>query len=476
MERKTRARAESAAFIAVVAVALVLVNILAIRYFSRWDLTRRQLFTLSEGTRRIVSGLRDELTITVYWTPGQPPPAQEDERFVRDQLDEYRALARGRIRVRWVNTDNDARRGEADRAGCDKRALQAVNAREAQATIVEAYRCITFEYLGNREKIDFLPPGVTGLEYEVSSIIKNIMTPADRRERVIGFLGGHGELTPDQGLNYLTQLLEQQHSNYRVRTINLNGGENPVPSDIKGLVIANPTQRIEERELRQLDAYLMRGGSIAVFASGVNMSSVDPISASGTPAEHHLNDWLSHYGFNIETNVVLDERSTDVVVPMGRSAARLRLVTWPAIIAMRGRPTQDDLREQGGLDPDFPVVFRLPEIIATYPSSIRIDQGAVRRTGGTLRIFGRTSPRSVLRTSDFDLSLDDIRRDGVRIFSRSNGPHIVAAALEGRFRRAFDPPAPGTQNAGPADVPERATQNARIMVVSSGSTPPLGEG
>ena len=96
----------------------------------------------------------------------------------------------------------------------------------------------------------------------------------------------------------MPQLIEQMRLTYRTRTVNLNGGESDVPSDIKGLIIMNPNQRISERELRKIDAYLMRGGSVAVFAGGVNFPATDPANATGTEADHHLNDWLDGDGIN----------------------------------------------------------------------------------------------------------------------------------------------------------------------------------
>jgi ABC-type uncharacterized transport system involved in gliding motility auxiliary subunit len=478
MERKTRARTESAAFIAIVAVALVLVNILAIKVFARIDMTKRKLFTLSEGTQRIVRHLNDQMTITVYFTPNQPPPANDDERFLRDQLDEYRSLARGHITVRYVTPDNDSRKHDAEAAGCVKAPLQAVNAREQQATIQEVYRCVTFEYLGRRDKIEFLPPDTTGLEYEISSIIKNLTASDHDRERTIGFLTGHGELTPDEGMQYLSQLMEQERVNYHTRTVNLSSGD--VPNDIKGLIIANPTQQIPDAELRKLDAYLMHGGAIAVFASGVNMTSTDPTNASGGAADHHLNDWLNGYGFRLDTNVILDPRSTDAPVRVGRQMGRVRLVTWPLIAAIRPEPTESDLRSEGGLDPSFPAVFRLPEFTTIYPSTLSINREVVRRGGGTLRMFAFTGPRSIQRTSDFDLNIIEILQQGRQLFDGpgQHGPFVVGAALTGPIRSAYAT-ADLHENANNADAgaalptntnaPQHAPSTARIMVISSGN-------
>lgn len=480
MERKVRARSESAAFVLIVIASLVLANLMSLKVFGRVDLTKRQLFTLSDGTKRIVRGLQDQLTITVYFTANQPPPANDDERSLRDQLDEYRTVSGGRIKLVYVTPDNDERRRQADSAGCEKAPLQAVDQRQEQATIQEVYRCVTFEYRGSREKIAFLPPGVQGLEYELSSIIKNLSLPQADRERTIGFLGGHGELTPEEGMQYLPQLLEQARLSYRTRTVNLNSGENDVPSDIKGLIIMNPNQRITERELRKLDAYLMRGGAIAVFAGGVNFPATDPANATGTAAEHHLNDWLSGYGINIQNNVILDLRSTDAVVQFGRYRGRVRLVTWPEIASFTGgSPTAEDLRQQGGVDPSFPVTFRLPGFISTYPSEIRIDNARRATAGGTLKIFAQTGPRSILRTDNFSIDIREILQQGPGQFTNAtqHGPYPVGVALEGEFRSAFagraeTPSGDGGAPAAPVpagNVPERANSRARIMVISSGN-------
>jgi len=483
MERKTSAIAESWAFIIVVAAALVLVNIVSVFTFGRWDLTKRQLFTLSDGTKHIVSDLKADLLITVYFTPGQSPPANADERFIRDQLEEYRQLKADRVRVRFVVPDNDTRRKAAEDAGCVKAPLQAVNASEQQATIQEVYRCITFEYLNQRDKIEFLPPGVTGLEYEISSVIKRMELNSDRnaserdRNPTIGFLGGHGEQTPEEGLQFLSQLLEQERVNYRTRTVNLSSGEQDVPDDIKGLIIINPTQQISERELRKIDAYLMRGGSVAVFAGGLQFASTDPTSASGSNADHHLNDWLSGYGLTLRQDVVLDPRSTDGVIRVGRQAGRVRLVTWPVVAAVSSTPSAQDLEQYGGLDPAFPAVFRMPEFIAPYPSTIGLDRTKLGRSGQTFAVFARSGPRSLRKTSEFDLNIVEILQQGETLFNGTgadHGPQVLGVALQGRIHSAFAPEA-NTEASGDAGVsgntavPRQSTRDARLMVVSSGS-------
>jgi ABC-type uncharacterized transport system involved in gliding motility auxiliary subunit len=487
MERKSRAQFESATFIVIVVVALVLVNLLSVRFFVRKDLTNRHLFTLSDGTARIVRGLHDQLTVRVYWSNNQPATHASDERTVRDQLEEYRTLNRDRVRVQWISpgtADNDTDRRRAEDDGCHRHVMQ--DAREDQATAARGYRCIAFEYLGRKDRIDNLPRGVQGLEFDVSSIIRQLTLPQAQRQRTIGFLTGHGEMTPDQELQYLTQpqLRQIVHISYEMRTVNLNSGENEVPRDIAGLVIVNPTQQISEREQRQLDAYLMRGGAVAIFAGGLNMATTNPMNATGTASEHHLNEWLDGYGLHINTDAVLDLRSDDAVIPWENEQVQLRLMTWPVIQAYEdGAPSASEMNRLGGLDPSFAVVFRLPHFVATYPSSIRVDERRVRAGGGTLHVFARTSENSIARTSNYEFDLQELlfTPEGRRVFqdptyraahsyARNGGPFTVGVAVEGRLRSAFhDRPHQPASGQVAVSPPSAAEHPARVMVVSSGS-------
>ena len=178
MERRSQARAETGAFVAIALVAVVLLNVLAVKVLhARLDLTKRGLYSLSQGTRRTLGRLTDNLTITIYWTPDQPAPANDDERLLREQLDEYVAASRGRLEVRWVRTDNDERKHQAEGASCTKRVLQTVNTASDQANLAEVFRCITFSYLRSTEQIAFVNPGVEGMEYQITSIVKKMIDP-----------------------------------------------------------------------------------------------------------------------------------------------------------------------------------------------------------------------------------------------------------------------------------------------------------
>jgi len=468
MERRTQARFQSGAFVAIVAAALVLVNLLAIKVVTRlrFDLTKRELYTLSQGTRRTLARLADTVTITVYWSPDQPAPANDDERLLREQLQEYTAAGNDRVVVRWVRTDNDERRRQADSASCPKRPLQAVNVRERQATFQEVYRCMTFQYLRNSERIEFVPPSVEGLEYQVTSIIKKMIDP----ERRIGFLTGHDESSPEQALPYLSRILQEAHLGYTTTTVNLNGGNDDIPADIKGLVILNPSRRMEERELRRINGYLMRGGSVAVFASGVNTTGSDT-RPSATRNEHNLNALLEGYGVTLNSDVVLDYQGMDAIQEIEMGRVRIPMFAYPALLAQRepGGP---------GINVAHTSVFRLPLVVTPFVSSLTLNETRAQEHGTQLTVVGRTTVRSVTQRENFELNAVELIERRGSVFARANGPHTVAVALEGQIRSAFAadaaeaPAAAGDAGvtAAPVQTPAHASASnpARLLVVGSG--------
>jgi ABC-type uncharacterized transport system involved in gliding motility auxiliary subunit len=467
MERRQQARVQSGAFVAIVIASMVLVNLLAVKvlgkHYFRKDLTARQLFTLSQGTSRVLGSLTDNLSITVYWTPDQPAPANDDERMVREQLDQYVSLGNGRVEVRYVRTDNDDRNREAGTAQCTKRALQVVDSRAGDARMQEVYRCITFSYGTKSERMDFVPPGIEGLEYSITSIVKKMRDP----ERVVGFLTGHDEITPENGMPYLSRFLTEEHLGYTTRTVDLRAGAEDVPADIKGLIIMQPTRQITEPELRRINAYLMRGGAVAIFAAGVTNTGQD-INPTVARADHHLNELLEGYGATLNADIVLDAQASASLQEVEGQRLQLPMPIYPMIGARRDA-------DGPGIDASHPAFFRLPFVNVPFVSTLTLNTTRARENGARFSVLARTSPRSLVQSGTFELNLEEIIPRARTMFATERTPSVVAVAWEGALRSAFSGDAPaGDGGVAPGatnpPVPSHASTDrpARLLLVSSG--------
>ncbi|MFZ5565357.1 MAG: Gldg family protein, partial [Thermodesulfobacteriota bacterium] len=136
----------------------------------------------------------------------------------------------------------------------------------------------------------------------------------------IGFLAGHGTvegMSPDMA-NPFQQNGEASAANFRmlvsenysIRNVDL---EKEDLGDAFGcLVIAGPTRPFSDYELFQIDQYLMRGHSLAIFLDPFTEvypgGSPSPYAQpASVPVETGLEKLLAHYGVELGQSVVMDE-------------------------------------------------------------------------------------------------------------------------------------------------------------------------
>ncbi|MBI4872569.1 MAG: GldG family protein [Candidatus Riflebacteria bacterium] len=163
-------------------------DILLERHRVRFDLTAREVFTLSDQTRKVLSGLGEELRITVIFRANSP-----GRHLARDLLGQYRQ-ASGHIRVDFLDPD-----------------LKPSLARNFPGTA----RGAIVVRLAGRERIVRWPS-----EREVTLAIASLLKT---RQPLVAFATGSGEPEVDDkgplGCTMARAVLE--HENYRVGSIDL---------------------------------------------------------------------------------------------------------------------------------------------------------------------------------------------------------------------------------------------------------------
>ena len=85
------------------ALVIVLANIAGITLFKRFDLTANKVYSLSEASKRVVSGLSEPLTINVFFTEDLPAPHNNTARYLKDLLEEYAAFSNTYFNFRFFD-------------------------------------------------------------------------------------------------------------------------------------------------------------------------------------------------------------------------------------------------------------------------------------------------------------------------------------------------------------------------------------
>ena len=253
-------------------VLFVLVNVLGARYYQRLDLTSTRMYTLSEKSIAILTGLSDPLTITLFY---QPDNALYDP--VSTLLKEY-AGSSPQIRVEKVDPHRDIAQAQ----------------RLAQRYKVDALNVVVFEsggkskYVTDEEIAEFefagyltgIPPRMIAFKGE-EAFTSAILSVTQARLPAVRFATGHAERPLGDagvaGISQAVKLLRQD--NMDVGSVTLLGEEKLDPAEVDCLIIAGPKLRFSESELELVRSYLEAGGAVLALLDPLMDSGVERVAA-----------------------------------------------------------------------------------------------------------------------------------------------------------------------------------------------------
>src|SRR5690349_6482766 len=110
MDRKTENFLYSGGGLIAAFAILVLLNLVLGAPRARLDLTQGRLYTLSDGTRSVLSKLEGPVKIRLYFSQGAevPLPIKAYGRRVEDMLAEFRQAGHGKVQVEKLDPEPDS--------------------------------------------------------------------------------------------------------------------------------------------------------------------------------------------------------------------------------------------------------------------------------------------------------------------------------------------------------------------------------
>jgi len=355
---------------------LISLNALSFNLFSRFDLTQDRMFTLSDASKDLVKELKDQLTIKAFFSKNLPAPFNNYERYLKDQLQEYRNYSNGKLNFVFVDPDKKGKDNQPDKGVMSE--IQAgrivkveVNKLEKdQLQVVNVYMGLTLNYQDKMESIPVLR-SINDLEYELTSRLRKLTQPKTPK---LGFLTGHDELTPTQGLKNAMQLLGDK---YQVAEINLEKDDSAL-KDMDLMVVAGSKKEIPAYQRFWIDQFIMKGGKVAFF---LDRSILDMKSFIGRPFKSGLEDLCAAYGVIIEPSMLLDEMNQKVTVVRAQGNVRFNsVVPFPPVIRVQ------DIAK------DSPLVKNLRDLTLPFASPLTVKPVK----GVEYTVIARSSPRTWL--------------------------------------------------------------------------------
>ncbi|MDZ7776686.1 MAG: GldG family protein [Bacteroidales bacterium] len=175
----------------VIIAIVIVVNIIAVDYFARLDLTDDNRYTLSDATIDIVQNLEEPVTVTAYFTEDLPPRLRQSGRNFKDLLIEYASYSDGMINYEFIDpADDDEIKQQAAKAGVQP---VIVNVREEDQ--VKQQRAFLGAVIRKGEQKEVLPviTEAESMEYSLSSGIKKLSV---KERPLVGFVTGARRASP----------------------------------------------------------------------------------------------------------------------------------------------------------------------------------------------------------------------------------------------------------------------------------------
>ncbi len=251
----------SAGGLVLLAIILVAANFLFSAFKARVDLTQGSVYTLSPGTRAILSKLEAPVKIRYYYTQGGntvPVALKTFAKRVEDLLAEYKAVSGGKVIVEKFNPEPDSDAEES--AQIDNVEGQQTNTGE------KFYLGLSVSFLDKKEAIPVLSADREQLlEYDLTSKISQV---AQAKKPIIGLMAGLPVL--GRSLNPMTKqqptepwvLGSELKRTFEIKKVELDAKK--IDDDIKVLLVIHPKNITEEAEYA-IDQFVLRGGKLIAF-------------------------------------------------------------------------------------------------------------------------------------------------------------------------------------------------------------------
>ncbi len=424
-------------------VALILVVNVLFRG-ARVDLTENNLYTLSPGTKEILSSIDEPVNLTLFYsdkgTQGIPQLRTYATR-VREMLEEMAARAGGKIRLEVVDPLPFSE--DEDRASAQ--GLQAVPVGAGGETVF--FGLAGSNSTNGHAAIPFFQPDKEAfLEYDIAKLVHELATT---KKPVVGLVSG---LPMGPGFDPATRQMRepwavQQQLGQLFEVRDLNAADlKAIDAEIGVLVLVHPKQLSDDAQYA-IDQFVLRGGHLLVFVdpdAELDTSGADPENPQAAMFADHSSDLpklFKAWGVEYDPKSVVLDRTRAVAVSVGQGRAPVR---HAGIIGL----TAEELNQ------DDVVTASLASINASSSGSIALAKDSGHTLVALLQSSGDAmkAPADRLRMlPDPSALLADFQPSGER--------YVLAGRVEGKFATAFP------ERGGEGHLAE-SKEGSQVMVVA----------
>ena len=420
---------------------------------ARLDLTQNKLYTLSPGTRQVLTELKEPVNLYFYFSreaaSKQAPLILPYATRVREFLEELSARANGKIHLHIVDpqpfSDDEDRAAEFGlqslQAGSGDAlyfGLTGTNSTDGRASIPS--------FQADREEF---------LEYDVAKLINELGTPKKPVIAVMSSLGIQGQFNPMTGqMGDPWPIYTQLQDLFTVRPVTTDVDH--IDKDVDVLMVVHP-KALPQKTLYAIDQFVMRGGRILLFVdpnSGADTGGQDPSNPmAGAMASHSsdLEPLLAAWGVDYDPTKVIGDLGRGLEVRTSMQSPPVRHI---GILGLG----HDDMNQKDVISGS------LDKINLATAGALAAHPGA--KTTFEPLLLSSTSAAPIPARRFNALTDPSTQRDG---FKPTGIRYALAARVTGLVESAFPQGAPPDQKsaAGPPVAHlSKSTAPANIVIIA----------
>lgn len=457
-QKKLETLLYSAVGIAAMALILVAVNYIASTFRARKDLTADKLYTLSDGTKKIVGKLDTKVKIRLYYSQrdnAMPVFLKTYAQRVEDLLVELKQQSKF-IEIEKLDPQPDS---DAE----DSANLDGVEGQPTQ-TGEKIYLGISINCLDQKVALPFLSPEREKLlEYDLSRAIARVANPTKPVVGVMSALPIFGtpmnpmmmRMGQQGGQQPAWYLISELKNDFDVKQLEMNVTE--IPADVKVLLVVHPRDITDATQFA-IDQFVLRGGKLIAFLDPVSYvdqqrQGGNPMMGGGPPTSSSLDKLLAAWGIGFDkTKCVADLK---YVTRMGRGQ---RVEQQPAVLSLSAE----------AIDRNDIATSQVDSLMMGFSGAFTGSPvEGLKKTD----LIKSTTQSQLVEGFLAQMSGETILKD----FKPSSTEYALAIKLSGKFKTAFPngkpeaaPPAPGEEKkeAPKGDALKETKEDNHVILVA----------
>jgi len=355
---------------------------------SRLDVTENRLYTLSDGTRGVLSKIDEPITLRFYFSARQfagVPQYLNYGKRVRDLLEEYVAEADGKLKLEVIEPEPFS---EAE----DQAVGYGIEQLPLNATGDMGYLGLAgANTMDDELAIPFLnPEREDALEYEISKLVYALANP---QKRVIGLitdlkLNGGPPMGPDEPPQPAWASINQLKEVFDVR--DLARDVKVIDPSIDTLLVIHPKD-LPAKTLYAIDQFVLGGGKAMVFVDPLaeeDRPERDPSNPMVMPkVDSNLEPLFKAWGITVATDKVIGDVEDAVRVSFSGSRGPQEVEYLPWIQLHDESMNRDDfitsklqginVGTAGYIEPLKDASTKLTPLLTTGPKAGFLERDAI---------------------------------------------------------------------------------------------------